>query len=389
MEKIMLYFIMISLLFPRGFAENSSAIRIIYLIWLALAVVLMVMQIFYYLILKKMKLDKFIYMVATYYIVFWGITIYNKGEIGEGVQKLFVAPIVIVFLLVYLKVKPQKVLKVIENTLIVLFLLNIVFYPVFKYILDSYHIYFLGHVQMYSQISVLAILVAYLNQYYLGKNKKSCLLIFLSLITLLLSRTAVSYICIAIYLILKVLIALKADRIVRCKPSFYFALFVFLNLFLLWYTFKLRNISTMNNLFSLSSRTFIWTDAIYLAKEKLLFGYGAYGVLIKTFWSSWSVSAGGFNYAHNELIQHLLDGGVVLLILFLILFFLSLAEASKIKNKYLYKFIMITVLMFIAIMLIESVTEYYIFFVYLAIFLRIPKINNKIIKDRSRYGLIS
>ncbi|MCI9182836.1 MAG: O-antigen ligase family protein [Acholeplasmatales bacterium] len=386
-KNIMIYFILIPFLFPKGFAEYYSSYRNFYLIWLAGSLILMLLYIGNYFLLKKGKIDRFIYFVCLYYGVFLGITLFNKGELGEGIQKLLVTPIFIIFFLIYIKKYPKVILKSITNILILLFVLNICFYPIFKYGLNSYHIYFLGHVQMYSQISILGIFVSYLGQFYFRKGKKFKTLRILSLCTLLLSQTAASYICLGLYFIFYFLNHFKADYILRLKPKSYFFIFIFLNIFLVWYSIGLESISFQNSLLSLSGRTFIWKDAYGLILDKPFMGYGAYGVLLKPFWSSWSIDAGGFNYAHNELIQRLLDGGILLLIDFLILLFLGIKDLKNIGNKSLYKVAIVTLIMFMSIMLIESVTEYYFYFTYLVVLFSLPKIDKKLVRGSECYGL--
>ena len=82
----MIYFILIPFLFPKGFAEYYSSYRNFYLIWLAGSLILMLLYIGNYFLLKKGKIDRFIYFVCLYYGVFLGITLFNKGELGEGIQ---------------------------------------------------------------------------------------------------------------------------------------------------------------------------------------------------------------------------------------------------------------------------------------------------------------
>lgn len=118
-----------------------------------------------------------------------------------------------------------------------------------------------------------------------------------------------------------------------------------------------------------NGRTFIWSQALALMKNHWLIGYGAYGVLIKVFFSPT-----GMNYAHNEILQRLLDGGIVLSVLFIIMISSHAKNIRKVRNENLYYWGHFAFALMLVLMLFESVTEYYYFFMLLTILSYLPRI---------------
>ena len=94
--------------------------------------------------------------------------------------------------------------------------------------------------------------------------------------------------------------------------------------------------------------------------DSWLLGYGAYGVNIVPFWE---IGKDGFNYAHNDLLQHLLDGGIVLSLIFYIIIYKQLNQLSFIKDEKVKNVMYSITFLFFIIMLVESSTEYYYYFI--------------------------
>ena len=91
--------------------------------------------------------------------------------------------------------------------------------------------------------------------------------------------------------------------------------------FILWF---IEDILGKNSTFS--SRTIVWYYAIELFKESPWVGYGMQGAE----WYSFNI---GFNTAHNFILELLLNGGLVLSIIFIFVSFVSINNANKNINK--------------------------------------------------------
>ena len=86
---------------------------------------------------------------------------------------------------------------------------------------------------------------------------------------------------------------------------------------------------------------------------------------MKPYWLSWQPDAIGFNYAHNTILQLLLDGGIVLAICFYIMINSCIDNIRYIQTNtkfWLYSFLVI----FLIIGFAESITDRVYFFIFLA-----------------------
>ena len=107
-----------------------------------------------------------------------------------------------------------------------------------------------------------------------------------------------------------------------------------------------------------------------------LSGYGAYGVLIKTFWHDWE-NSNGMNYAHNEVLQLLLDGGIILLVAYIAMCIVLLRNRQQGVTKNVAYWFNAFLIAFLAVGICESLTEYNYFYIFLIINLFLPSILNR------------
>ena len=124
--------------------------------------------------------------------------------------------------------------------------------------------------------------------------------------------------------------------------------------------------------FDINGRSFVWQSALEKIKERPVEGYGIDGILLSTFWTS------GFNYAHNQLLQSLLDGGIILTISFwnmIIRFAKEINKITMVKYRVLCNASLISLLF---VMLFDSTTLY----VYMYMILSIIFSTRSLIEDR-------
>ena len=95
---------------------------------------------------------------------------------------------------------------------------------------------------------------------------------------------------------------------------------------------KLGPVLNIGNL-SLNGRGFIWEKAIESFLKSPIWGYGVHGTLIQVFWSKWSGDGSGMNYMHNQLLQVANDGGLILLVLYVLMIYAVMDSIDKIPNK--------------------------------------------------------
>ena len=130
-----------------------------------------------------------------------------------------------------------------------------------------------------------------------------------------------------------------------------------------------------------SGRRFVWQDALLNIKAHPIFGYGIDGILLHTFWTEWS--GGGFNYAHNQILQNLLDGGVMLTISFWIMIFAFIKPAKKIPEVKYRVFVNSSIIALLFVMIFDSTTLYSYMYVVLTIIHAVPFLRTeKSIKEK-------
>lgn len=383
--NILYYLILIPFMRPRGFDEYIGIYKTFFTVWLYGALVLIGIIFVKKIIHGKFEYTKQFAGVMGYYLCFIGLTLFMQGRINQGLQKLFAAPALYIFLMLCLKRESRDIIECLVNILIFNFICNITFFSPWiwnNYFAIDNHIIFLGHVQVAAQFGILGIYLSYLLYKIEPQNKKSLFLFALSIITMLMSKTSASFIIIGLFTV--ALLAgkwKKRDLLFNISVKNIYIGFICINLFLIGLT-EIINIFpafSMINAF-LSGRTTIWTEVIQLMKGHWIAGYGAYGALIQVFWHVWSDTPEGMNYAHNELLQRLLDGGIILLLVFLIMLYLFIKEIERIKTLKEQFFSKICLVAFMALMCIESVTEYFLFSVFLSLVCYLPEISEMFIK---------
>jgi O-antigen ligase len=235
---------------------------------------------------------------------------------------------------------------------------------------------FLGHVQVAAQLGVLGIFVGFL-QYRLQimDRRRAIVLIVLSVLTMILSDTAASYIVLAMLVAGVIYLAVSGDgKLLRLPAAAYVGAWIAGN-GLLWLLLQVMNgnYAPFGVDLTLNGRMFVWEEALRLLEDSWLHGFGVYGVKIRVFWHEWS-GAAGMNYAHNEMLQRLLDGGVLLLGAYAVMLLSYARRTDRLRDSRIESVAKLLLLSFVAIMLTESVTEYYYFFIFLSILAYLPEL---------------
>lgn len=376
--SLLYYIVLIPFLFPRGFVEVSSLYKSFVNLWLygaiALIGVLFVREVFF----KKRKYKSCFFAIVLYYAAFVGITFFVQRGLNEGLQKMFATPALLLFCITALKNSPKRFIDVSANVLLVDFILNL---TVFNYLLwpcfsvDS-HLLFIGHVQVAAQMGMLGLFISYLLYKIEGTSKKMVALFVLSLLTMLSAQTVVTYIVLAALLFGAALISTSfGKKLFPKNPMVLVALYLALNVCLYLVTLYLDgNYRLFGFNISLNGRMPIWEEAMGYILASPVLGYGAYGVLLNIFWSTDMIEPNRMNYAHNELIQRMLDGGIVLAIVFVVFVLWFVKYINRIQNNRHKLVPNLFLFAFLLIMLIESVTEYYFFPIFLSLLAFMPEL---------------
>lgn len=380
-SDLLIYLVLVPFLYPRGFTEYSVAYKLFFTGWMYLTIVIIFFIFIYNLCQSQIKYDSCFNWMLLYHAYMLIITLILQGGITEGLQKLFAAPALCFICINLLQKRTERFIECLANILIVNFILNLTIFNSFiatSYFSIANNIMFIGHVQVASQLGILGIFTAYIMEKINPKQKnKSRILILLSILIMMMSLTSASYICMIMMLFGVIILKfIKNKKILELESKWYVILILGINGFLFWLlNVNEWNLSKYGIHTTFNGRMAIWNEITELLKSHFIFGYGVYGVRIQVYWSVWSSRPEGMTYAHSQIFQLLLDGGIILLAIFTLMLFSYISKIKKSKDKTLIWFSNICLIVTLAVMISESTTEYYYIFIFWSILAYLPKIS--------------
>ena len=179
----------------------------------------------------------------------------------------------------------------------------------------------------------------------------------LTLLTMLTAFTSAAYISIGLIILFYLIDKTSLRRIFVYRGRIYVSGFLLLNLFFMLYVSFISIDMTFGPI-SMSGRGYIWVEALKLIRQSPIWGYGVHGVLVKVFWHQWMTGAKGMNYMHNQILQVLCDGGILLLIPFILMLLGAISSIDKIKDGELRFWVVVCIMVMLIIMTFESSLEY-------------------------------
>jgi O-antigen ligase len=367
-SDLYIYSLMIPFLFPRGFSEYSAIYKSIFTAWLYVTMFAVISKILFSIARYKTRYNAFLNIVFLYHIYMLITTLLIRGGLSEGLQKIFAVPALCYLTTYYMKKKPLRFIECVSNILILNFILCLtIFSPVVlpKLFSAEGNMLFIGHVQTASQLGALGILLGtLLIVCSANKKAKGFFLIILTVCIMIESQTITSYICLIILIVCAFIILLfKSPKILLLDSRVYASILFIINIFfiVLLKTNAWRLIIFGINT-SFNGRISIWSEAVQKINLQPMFGYGVYGYRLHPYWYAWTNNTNGMIYAHNEILQLMLDGGVVLTILFFALFMSGLSNMKDITNPKIKMISNICIIIYFIIMLPDVPTEYFYFF---------------------------
>lgn len=362
-RSILMYLVVFGFLFPRGFISESPLYHKVCSAFMWLSVFLTWMQWIKHSAKGKGVLDgkfkRWVLSTGGYFILSIIITILCRRNLSSGLQQLFAAPSVCVFMLLNLKLNPQKLLNAVANVMCVEFTVNAIMAASQPYINGIYHVIFLGHIQVVSQYGILAILVGVLFELlYHDNHKRNVYLLIVTFYTMLTTDAESATFTLVGLLIAFIIYKWKLSKLLMKKSELYVFFMIALSVLIIYCSAINPNLIPS---FDIHGRRFVWQSALEKIKERPIAGYGIDGVLLSTFWSS------GFNYAHNQLVQNLLDGGIILTISFWNMIIGFAKEINKIRMVKYRVLCNASLIALLFVMLFDSTTLYIYMYMILSI----------------------
>ncbi len=380
LKDCLIYFLIIPFVYPKGFSEYFHIYKTFFTIWLYISIIIIYLICIVECIKFKKKIYNYTFLGSfiLYFLVLFVITLFCRNTFTDTLQKIFVPPALCFLCYKYFTSSPYRLIKITNNVLSLLFFLNLTFFnPLFcrNYFAPiTNHLTFLGHVQTGAQLGMLLIILSYIEYKYFNKcRSKFIRQILLSFGTMLLSFTSASYISIILIVIFFIIYKFKLYDLLNINSIIYIIIYLLINFVMLFYI--KNNVSAFEIFgFSLNGRGFIWKEAMNTISNNFIYGYGSHGVLIKVFWSAWTGDGLGMNYMHNQILQVLLDGGMILFIPFIFLLCSSFNSVNKVKDRKNRYWLTCFFLVNLLVMTFESTMEYFYIFYIFCIYAYMPYI---------------
>ena len=385
LKNLPIYFILIPFLRPNGYNTYFLLYHQFFTMWLYLAI----MMIFIYSVKmfygNKIKYKSCIISMIIYYFAMILITFVNLFGFGDGLQKMFAAPALFLACFIFLKKDIRQFVNCVANLFVINMTLNI---TIFSSALNGKyfnppvnHLMFLGHIQVGAQMGIVGIFVAYILYRLIPNMKaKSIFLVMLCFANMVYATTDASIISI-IVLAACFLIAFltKKSKIYKIDARIIFATFIVLDLlFLVMFLPKYRWAISFWN-FSLNGRGVIWRLMMDAIKESPICGYGVQG---KTIITPWAARSEGLNYTHNESLQVMLDGGIILAFCYVFMFIGYIKNINFINDYKLIIVIKSCLITFLILMIFESTSNYYYWCIFLSMLSFLPEMEELICQRR-------
>lgn len=308
------WFILFAFLLPRGYIEYSQTYKLFSQLctWAAVGLALAVVIMYADRVFRRVSSSAL--AVALYFVLAAVITLFSREVDGGGLQQLFAYPVLCLYVVFAMRTRPAHFLLTVDLLCLLLFGANLLVGR--SFFAGILHMSLLGHVQMYAQLGIVSLYAA--ACYWMLYRRHRLLLLFqtvLTLYTLLTADADSAVLTAALLFLFGLFYLLRLYDFLLLPSAFYLFCGLLLSATVIYVTAVAPSIGARLGLSDLNGRRFIWEEALRLFRARPLFGYGIDGVKIRVFWSVYT-DPNGFNYAHAQLMQNLLDGGIVLTVAF-------------------------------------------------------------------------
>ena len=324
--------------------------------------IIIVLFIFIIFIIKKGKFNKIILLWFIYNVIY-GLNCFitNGFNFSFFMNFFLVTSLLMIFQLESQYKCIHKVvfsLNFVLGFYIIFNFFTIIFFPNGMYMNSAFYIdnYLLGFDNEHITFILPALILIEINKYINNNNKISffyILVLFSCVLSILLRWSATGVVGVFLYFVILFLYNYKLfNNIFSWKKM----LFIIILFFLLINILRFQNIFSfivvdiLNKDLTFTGRTLIWDIALSLFLKNPLIGSGAD-----------CLKAYGYSHAHNFYLNLLCSVGIFPLLIFIMIIIISLKRLNN--YSYLSKYFISVIFSFLFIMLFESYTTYYLFFI--------------------------
>lgn len=364
MNKIMAFFLIFPFIYPIGL-DNIPILKKTIIVWQILAILVMFYNTHFRIKKSIFKSWTLIYVVVFHFAMLV-TTLLITGSIDEGFRKIFIYPFAFIVAYVYFKKNRDLFLAVCIRIIWIEEVINVIFWNN----TSLFNGYFLGIRTYFPIFGLFVFYIAFMCQHYSINNTKfySYTSVIMSVAFVFLESVSTGIVVYALLFLLLIMINnRKFEKVLNvCDSKKLIPIAVFLNISIVF----MNAIPLLSNIISgvlgetttLTGRTYLWIKAIQEIKMSPIYGYGVYGKYIQLeYWNN------ALNYMHNELLQIMLDGGIILLFIF-VMIIISLIRTIDSKEDYKINKVETGLLFSMLVVMITEVPTFYsVFYVMIGI----------------------
>ena len=307
--------------------------------------------------------NTFIILILLYHLWLLFVTLTLQHGINAGLKKIFIAPIAVMSCYLLIHNNPDSFFRTALGILFAENLLNLMMWNVKVFYGDQFLLGIRTDFPVYGLIATTTAIVCIKKR--ITKKLLPYLTIILSITSIAAARVSTGLVSMALIIMLSYMIRYKRMEklfdFISNKKLVTASLLVNAGIVAMglqkYFVFLLTTI--LHESIYLNGRTIIWDAAIPLIKQSPWRGYGVYGVNIEL--PSWW--GGSLNYTHNQLLQLMLDGGIVATVLFLLCIIVTASNIDKVKDYYFRKMSTIILFVITVTFIPESYANYLCFYV--------------------------
>lgn len=363
------YFVLIPLLLPQGLGSIIPGYKTVTTLWAILALYFVLLDITFRVCHGELSLN-IPAGIIIYFLMAISVTALSSKGVASGLQELLFFPAISVYLLSLSEDELREYAVACARVLTVLFLLQLLVPS--SLFAGRLHMTMLGHVQVFSQYGLLSITLAcflYLKKWV----TPSFAFLFLALSIACMVTVDADSAHYALFVFVVVLFLLKICPILlKLDLRIVVIFFIAFSMLVVILTIHRQSPLMGTDLdWTFSGRLFVWESADALFRHSPLFGYGVENSVITTFWSA------GMSYAHNQVMQCLIDGGIALLLAMVWMLCSIAGQVNMILDASFRKVAISALCALLFVMVFDSFTPYSYVFIMLAFITREGMLSRK------------
>lgn len=321
------------------------------------------------------RITKTTWMLVTYYLIQIFSDAINGLDINRDIVMFVKMSVFLVSVCFIIRKYKIAFLEFIYNIFKVIIILNgitVLFYYDKGIIQDAYNtpIYFWSTRNHIISLALVTLVLGYiLNEVGLEKDSRYKFLVFYTTIEIFILKSSTAIIAITCFLLFLIInnIFSYINKTINLKITILSGLVLQILVVVFRIQEKFPGVISLffNKEITLTGRTSLWDQALLSISRYWVWGQGNSSAAGLSGWltmSSWNSAINALEntyfVAHNQILEILLNGGLMMLIPFLLAIFFAIKEVNKIKDNHIINMIAGTLFSYFIVMITEVVYPY-------------------------------